>query len=182
MDSQTQEYQQNAQDQEGNQELGGENPQTFDEWLGTLPKEQAETARNLYQKQLEALISTVKATRKERDDFAKKLRDVAKNPQLDELKSQISEMAARLENESRRAQFFEQALTVDCNNPRAAYLLAKSGEMFEEDGKPDWKAIREEAPQLFGQVPRPSTNGGSGTNSQPHRITMDDFIRRKAKE
>jgi len=154
-------------------------PETFEAFLEGQP----EKIKALYTSHSEALLNTVKATREERDNFKKQIKELAKGQaEGSEAKSQLEQMAAQLEKTERRAAFLEEAMNpaVQCKNARAAFLLAEAENLFDKKGNPDWAAIKREAPELFG-VPTANANAGNGTQEKPtpHQ-TMNDFIRSKA--
>lgn len=159
------------------QETEGEMPASFEEFLEAQP----EAVKALYNSHSEALLNTVKATRSERDDMAKKIRELTKGmAEGSEAKRQLEEMSAALEKAEKRASFLEDAMKpeLQCRNAKAAWLLAEAGNLFDRKGQPDWQAIRAEAPELFG-VASANANAGNGTGKPPApQKNMNDFIRR----
>jgi hypothetical protein len=162
-----------------------QNPETTSETFETWIAGQDEKVKGLYQTHITGLQNTVKATRAERDDYAKKLREAAQ--QLEKgsaAEKQISEMAASLEAAQRKAQFIEDAVNpeIGCRNTKAAFALANANNLFTKTGAPDWAAIKEMAPEIFGKAPTTNANAGAGTqNGSPNGGTMDDYIRRRLK-
>ena len=158
-------------------EPASETPKDFETWL----QGQDETVKDLYGKHSEALLNTVKATRKERDDFAKQIKELAKGQaEGSEARKALDEMSARLETSERRAAFLEDAMKpeVQCRNARAAWLLAEAEGLFDKKGNPDWASIKREAPELFG-VPVANANAGQGTQQPPNpHKDMNTFIRK----
>lgn len=157
----------------------GATPQTFEQFLEAQP----EAVKALYNSHSEALLNTVKATRDERDQFKKQIKELAKGQaEGSEAKRQLEAMEAQLEKTERRALFLEDAMKpeIQCRNPRAAWLLAEAEGLFDKKGLPDWAAIKQEAPELFGQ-PVAKANAGEGTQKAPtpHR-DMNAFIRKSA--
>lgn len=157
----------------------GVTPKSFEEFLEAQPEE----VKTLYQSHSEALLNTVKATRDERDQFKKQIKELAKG-QADgsEAKKQLEAMEAQLERTERRAAFLEDAMKpeVQCRNPRAAWLLAEAEGLFDKKGLPDWAAIKRDAPELFGQ-PVANANAGQGTQQKPNpHKDMNAFIRKAA--
>lgn len=157
----------------------GATPKSFEEFLEAQP----EDVKSLYQSHSEALLNTVKATRDERDQFKKQIKELAKGQaEGSDAKKQLEAMEAQLEKSERRASFLEDAMKpeIQCRNPRAAWLLADAEGMFDKKGLPDWTAIKREAPELFGQ-PVANANAGNGTQEKPapHR-DMNAYIRKAA--
>lgn len=154
-------------------------PASFEEYLKGQPKE----VQDLYETHVTGLKHTVDATRKERDEFSRQLRDAAKSVEKgSKLEGQLTDLATKLEEANARANFYEVAPSMECKNPKVAFAVMTSLQLTTRSGEPDWKAIKEAAPELFGKV---STNAsaGSGTLQQeiktdPH-AGMNDFIRRK---
>lgn len=162
----------------------GDGPKTWEEYVASLPEDQKSVVTSLYEAQNSALLKTVKATRQERDTFADQLRDAAKKLEKgSEAQTQLLEHVAALEEANRRADFYEAAPFQECKNPKAAYAIAKASNLFvKATGLPDWKAIKEEAPELFGPVTKPKGKGaaGAGTDDKPRGTTINQFIRAKA--
>lgn len=173
MDNQQQEQKPTEQPKEG------VTPKTFEEFLEAQPEE----VRTLYQSHSEALLNTVKATRDERDQFKKQIKELAKGQaEGSEAKKQLEAMEAQLEKTERRAAFLEDAMKpeIQCKNPRAAWLLAEAEGLFDKKGLPDWAAIKRDAPELFG-APVAKANAGEGTQQPPNpHKDMNAFIRTAA--
>ncbi len=162
---------------DGGNGAGATQALTWETWL----EGQDEQVRTLIQKQTEGLLNTVKATRSERDDLAKQIKDLAKKQaEGSDARRALDEMSAKLETTERRAAFMEEAIKpeVQCKNPRAAFLLAEAENLFTKRGDPDWAAIKAAAPELFGTVSA-NANAGTGTQKPPTPAqNMNDFIRK----
>ncbi len=177
---QTQGGQQSGQQTQG-QQNGAQTP-TWDSDLAALSPE----ARARYDAHVQGLRNTVQATRGERDGLQQKLADLTKALGKDtpeEARRLLGEMQSELETTSRRAAFYEEAgkPEIGCTNPRAAFLVAQSEQLFDRRGNPDWAAIRQAAPELFQTTQRlPAGNAGSGTGQQPPSGNVNDWIRRQA--
>jgi len=153
-------------------------PQSFEGWLDT----QDEPIINLYQEHIKGLKNTVSATRQERDDLAKQLKDLAgKADKGSEMEKALNENIQKLEIAERRARFIEDAIKpeIGCRNPKAAWLLANADGLFDRKGSPDWAAIKDAAPEIFGK-PNASGNAGTGTEKPPNKNDMNTFIRAAA--
>lgn len=167
-----------------NQTDPGAIPETFDSWLAKQSEETRKVVQPLYQERLTALENTVKATRKERDDFSRELRTTAGKLAADsDEKKLLLEKADNYDEANRRADFYEQAPANECRNAKAAYAIAKSQDLFTKSGLPDWKQIKMEAPELFGQPTnlKPRKTAGSGTDAAPTNAgSMNDWMRKRA--
>lgn len=171
----------NAQ-QESNENQQHEQPKDFAAWLDAQPDEIKTIAQPLFENHVKDLQSAVKATRRERDDFAKQLRDATRGMEDNsKLKSDFEKLASNLEESNRRADFFEEAPAQECRNPKAAYAIAVTNDLFNKHGAPDWKEIKTLAPELFGakNVVKKRTAGSGSENGQTSG-SMSDWIRRAA--
>lgn len=151
-------------------------PATFDEYLATQP----ETVRALADTYANGLKSALNSEREERKTLAKQLRDAtAKAEQGSATAKALEEISGQLANTERRAAFFESALTANCINPKAAYLVASAEGLFRKDGSPDWAALQTTVPELFRRAGQ--ANAGAGTVTPAvAKASMNDFIRRSA--
>lgn len=160
------------QDQTNNQQN-----ETFGSWL----EKQDEAVRRLYTEHTTGLQNTVKATRQERDDLAKQIKDLSSKAEKgSEMEKSLTEMSAKLEQAERRVLFAEEAVMpeIGCSNPKAAFALAVTDDLFKRDGSPDWVAIKAAAPELFGKS-KVKSNAGDGTDTEPAAARdMNKFIRR----
>ena len=152
-------------------------PLTFDGWLNG----QDETVKALVEQRFEALQNTVKATRTEREDLAKQLRDATKKlEEGSDARLALEGLSEQLELEQRRAAFYEDAARPElgCTNPKLAYLGAQEISAIDGKGRVSWDAIKTAFPELF-RAPHVSANAGDGTGRQPPAArSMNDFIRR----
>jgi hypothetical protein len=156
-------------------------PENFTDFI----KAQPEKIQLLFESHEKGLKNTVEATRKERDDLSKQLRDAAKNVEKgSKLEAQLQELAGKLDNANARATFYEMAPLMECRNPKAAFAIMAELDLKTRSGEPDWKSIKEAAPELFGKAGA-TANAGAGTQQQtlksdPHTV-INDFIRGKGK-
>jgi hypothetical protein len=155
-------------------------PQTWDAFVATLPAE----AKVLYEGHITGLTNTVKATRAERDAFQERVKAITTALGQDpaDVKRRLDELTAELERAERRGTFTEQAIQpeIGCRNPRVAYMVAEAQNLWTRRGDPDWAAIKQAAPELFGPAVARG-HAGTGTNAPPAtKTTMNDFIRRAA--
>lgn len=131
----------------------------FDAFLQTQP----DTIKGLYASNVSGLKTALESERESRKKLSEQVKTLS--PQVEkgsELEKQLTEMVKRLEeaeqreaDSNRRAKFAEQAIRpgVGCSNVKAAYALATSEKLFNSEGDPDWKALRQLAPELFRQKP-----------------------------
>lgn len=121
-------------------------PKSFEEWLSS----QDDEVRELYEQHTSGLKSALEKEKEARKSLSQQLKElVPKAEKGSELEQKLTETVSRLESAERRALFAEQANQVECVNPKAAYALAVSEDLFDENGQPEWKKIKEIAPELF---------------------------------
>ena len=153
---------------------------SFDDWYASLPddgKKMADPARDHFTR----MQGAIKNARAERDRFAQELRDAtSKLDAGSKEKERLEQLASSAEEANRRADFFEDAATYECRNAKAAYAVAVSSGLFSKSGQPDWKAIREAAPELFGKQASRQTAGAGTNNDTIQQGGMSDWIRQKA--
>lgn len=162
--------------QEGKQEVV--TAENFEAWLEKQPNE----VKVLYEGHVQGLKNTVTATRAERDDFKHQLTAAIKKAEKgSEVEAQLQDALGKIEAAERKATFMEEALRpeIGCRNPRTAYALAISEELFLKTGAPDWTAIKTMAPELF-QASKTKGNSGAGTGESVQTTDMNAIIRRSA--
>ncbi len=158
--------------------------ESFGKWLESLSDEQKSVGMPLYESDVQGLKNTVQALRDEKKELSDSLREAIKNAGQDtDLKEKLTDLQEKVENANKRAGFYEQSLQAGCRNPKLAFVLAKTDDLFKRDGSPDWGAIKESAPELFGKPSSTKNNAGEGTDddvpgSKPK--TMNDWIRKEA--
>ena len=154
-------------------------PASFDEWVKAQPPE----IMSLIDGHIEGLKNTVQATRRERDDLAKQLREAAKGlEQGSDARKALETMTAQVEAAEVRAAFYEDAAKpeIGCTNARLAYIAAQQDGLIDSRGRTNWEKLRQTYPELFRRA-APTTNAGAGTaNAQPATGGMNAFIRRSA--
>jgi hypothetical protein len=159
---------------------GTPNPDEFADFQEFLAK-QPENIRKLYDTDVQGLKNTVAATRQERDDFAAQVKELAKSAGKDtELQTKLNDMSAKIEAANRKADFMEQAPAMECKNAKAAYALMLADNLFDRKGQPDWAALKQAAPELFGKRTA-KTNAGEGAGDPPVSGSMNDWIRQQAR-
>ncbi|GAP07120.1 hypothetical protein ATHL_01988 [Anaerolinea thermolimosa] len=137
----------------------------FENWL----ENQDETVKMLIQERFTRLENTVKATRQERDTLSRELKELSKRVEADsEAGRKLSEIQKQLEEAEKKVHFYQEVHKQGVSNSTAAYALVTAFNLWDESGNPDWKKLREIAPELFKTAL--SSNAGSGTSS---RLTED---------
>lgn len=178
----------NTENEEQENEEQAAVPTSWDEYVAGLPEDQKEVVTKLYEDKNKGLLNTVKATREERDTFATQLRDAAKKAEKgSEAEKLYTEQANQLEQANKRADFYESAPSHECKNPKVAFKIAMSDNLFTKKGEPDWEAIKKEAPELFGTAVEPPRKpigrggAGEGTDKKPVAArSMSELIREAA--
>ncbi|NPV85992.1 MAG: hypothetical protein HPY45_08300 [Anaerolineae bacterium] len=155
--------------------------ETFETWLD----KQDEKVKALYSAHITGLKNTVSATRQERDELAKQIRELAgKAEKGSEAEKALKDISARLEAAERRAAFLEEASKpeIGCRNPKAAYAVAIAEGLFNsKTGLPDWETLKKIAPEFFGVKPAGSGNAGDGAGGNAEgKFDMNAAIRRAA--
>jgi len=158
---------------------GGQQAASFEAWIGTQP----ENVRELITGHEKGLKSALETERTSRGDLEGQLRvmakDAAKTP---ELQRSLTEMADKLAETDRRADFYDTAHAAGVTNLKLAYMCAVKDELFDKKGNVNFETLKTNYPELFAGVkPAPRGNAGAGTGSnQPAGGGMNDFIRRSA--
>jgi hypothetical protein len=168
--------------QEAGKEAPGATPPTYDDWIA----KQDPATKDLVTKRMEKLDATNKAIRKERDDMQGRFEGVKKlfGSDPEKAKQEMDKLSDDYKAAQQRIEFLEDATReeIQCLNPAAAWLVAKGKNLFNSKGAPDWKAVREEAPELFGKR-TVRTHGGDGTgDTTPKTATINDAIRDRIRE
>ena len=152
---------------------------TWDEWLAT----QDETAKTLYSAHTEGLLNTVKATREERDALKDQMKALSKSQAAgSDVQKELDAVITKLEASERHSAFLEEATRPEvlCRNPKAAWLIAQAGDLFDKRNNPNWAAIKVAAPELFGALTS-KANAGAGTKDDlSPTASMNNFIRAAA--
>lgn len=160
---------------------GKEEGTTFESFEAFLEKQPAEV-KALYESHTSGLKNAVSATRKERDDLSRQVKELLKSAEKgSDLERQLNEFQGKLDSAERRASFAEDAIKpeIGCTNVKAAFAIAQADDLFTRSGSPDWEAIKRAAPELF-QKPGTAGNAGAGTNQGQPKEDMNSIIRRMA--
>lgn len=155
---------------------------TFETWYAGLEA----THKALFDSHVQGLKMALSSERTQRADLARQVKDLAtKAEKGSDLEKQLNGVQASLQAAERRATFAEDALRpeVGCVNAKAAYALAIAEDLFDRQGRPDWAALKQTAPELFrrtGAGSAGSVDGGAGNAGGQPRVTMNEIIRRAA--
>lgn len=154
-------------------------PASWDEFYESLTPE----VQALYDGHVQGLSNSVRATRDERDNIKNELKALGQllGSDANGAKAKVEALLEQVDRSERRVAFLEAAVKpeIGCRNPGLAFLLAETNGLFTGRGDPDWAAIREAAPELFG-APAPKGGAGSGTGTPPPaKTSMNDWIRRQ---
>jgi hypothetical protein len=166
--------------QSGQDQQSGGTPFVYDAWLAQQPDD----VRAGLEAHTQGLRNTVQATRQERDDLARQLRDAAKGATGD-TKAQLDKLMTDLEAANARADFYQEAgrPEIGCTNAGLAYIAAEQAGLIDKRGRVNWAEMRKQYPELFraAQQQPPAGHAGTGTGgTPPAQATMNDFIRRSA--
>jgi len=159
-----------------NQDTGQDAP-TWENILEGLPEEQ----QALYEGHTQGLRSALESERRAHKDLAGQLREATQQAEEgSELRTQLEQLEAQLEEQTRRADFATEAHSQGVANVRLAWLAAQEFDAINRRGQINWQALREGAPELFAQQPAARGNAGNGTKAPPATTGMNAFIRRSA--
>jgi hypothetical protein len=133
----------------------------FEKWL----ESQTPEVKTLIQERFSVLERTISATREERDSYSKDLKDLAKKVEKgSEAETKIAELSDKLVKTERKYTFLEKATAEGCVRPSVAFAVASHENLWDNQGEPDWKRIKESAPELF-KVSNLKSNAGAGTKT-----------------
>jgi len=127
--------------------------ETFEDFLNTAD----DAVKELYKKHTDGLNSALDKERTSRKDLEKQMKDLLpKAEKGSELERELAEKVRLLEEADkkyseieRRAKFAEEASSEKCVNTKAAYALAATEGLFNENGTVKWKELKTLAPELF---------------------------------
>jgi hypothetical protein len=151
---------------------------TFDTWQSSLPDEQ----KSLIESHTKGLKSALEAERGSRKDLEKQVRELAaKAEKGSDAERQLTELANKIQESDRRADFFDAAHRAGVTNLKLAYLTATMEDLFDRKGNADFEAMKKQFPELFGVRKSPAGNAGEGTDGgTPAPADMNARIRRLA--
>lgn len=150
----------------------------FDTWL---PK-QDEKVRALIDGHTKGLKNALDSERGSRKDLEKQVRDLAtKAEKGSDAEKQLTELADKLSDSDRRADFFDAAHKVGVSNLKLAYITAKEEDLFDKKGNVDFASMKKSFPELF--VGKKTVNGSAGDGTDDTTTVQTDMnarIRRAA--
>lgn len=154
----------------------------FDTWLG----EQPEHVRKGYESKTQGLHSALEKERTTAKDLSKEMKRLSGLAEKgSEAQKALDEMSTRLERAERERDFIREASKpeIGCLDPDTAFLVATAKDLFKRSGEPDWTAIKQASPALFGtRTKTPPGNAGSGNGSPPaQKVGMNEWIRQAAR-
>lgn len=173
------------QQQVGSQQQGTNGQQqqqapTFDQWLATVD----DGVKTLIDGHTKALKTALESERNERKGLEKQVRDLAKGAEKDsDAQKKLMELADKMSETDRRAEFYELAHAAGVTNLKLAYLVAVQDEMFDRHGDPNMERLKQSYPELFAAARTASVQGNAGAGTQNQQQAgggMNDFIRRSA--
>ena len=177
-----QEMKKGAQQGAGEGAVAGGTPADFDTFMKTQPEE----IQKLYGDHTAGLKKALSSEREQGKNYQKRLEGITKllGSDPEKAKQEMDKLAEENKASQARIEFLEDAMKpeIECLNPAAAWLVAQGKGLFRSNGTPDWKSIREEAPELFGKR-TVRTHGGDGTGEEaPKKWNINDAMREKMKE
>ena len=168
------------QSQQQQQQAAGEILASWDEYVATLKPE----VKTLYETHTAGLKSALQSERQQRSELAKQIQMLSKQAaEGSDLKKSLEGMTAKLESETQRADFYEQAVRpeIGCSNPFLAFIVAREADAIDGKGRINWDTIKQQAPELFKPKSPPPASAGAGTSNPPAaKSSMNDFIRAAA--
>lgn len=142
---------------------GSENQFVYDEWFKGLDEATQKGLSGHFDETTKGLKSALESERASVRELNKQLKELtSKAEKGSELERQLTEISGRLTESEQRAAFYDAAVAAGCVNPRLAYLAAKDGGLFLQNGQPNIEAVKQAHPQLF---EKPVTGAGGGAGS-----------------
>lgn len=154
-------------------------PASFESWLGA----QDAAVKALYAEHTKGLKGALETERAQRNDLTKQLKELGSRLGKGTTeREEIERLQAQVEATSRERDFIDEAIgpEINCIRPKLAYLLADKEKLWDRYGNPDWKRIREEAPELFRPTGRAGSADGGAGQGQRRTTDMNTLIRRAA--
>lgn len=174
----------NDQDKGKKDNESGKTFATFDAWFQSLD-DGGKALAGPAKEHFERVHQTLRTVREERDEFQKQLKQAtSKLKEGSEERATLEQLSTELDKANQRADFYEEAPTHKCLNPKAAYALALSENLIDAKKGVDWKALAEQAPELFGEakkkLPNKKTAGEGQGSERSSGLSMNDWIRSQA--
>lgn len=155
-------------------------PQSFEVWLDGQP----DTIKELYKGHTSGLKSALEKERESNKELTKQIKGLSsKMEEGSDAKKALDDIASKLDTESNRADFYEEASGKGVVDLKLAWLAVQAeAEDLIRKGRVNFDELKARHPQLFTQQqPVPRSNAGSGAGQQPGAPGgMNDFIRKAA--
>ncbi len=167
----------NADQQNGTDgEQGGETP-TWEGVLAGLP----EDAQGLFAAHVAGLKSALESERGQRRTLAGELRTATGAlKEGSEAREALEGLTGKLELAERRADFVTAAVVAGVRDVGLAWLAALELDAFDRKGEPDFVALKEAHPALFGGAAAGNAGSGTGRGVESGE-DMDTLIRRRVR-
>lgn len=151
---------------------------TFETWLG----KQDEKVKGLLDGHTKGLKTALETERETRKSLEKQVRDLATKAQAgSDAQKQLTELADKIAEGDRRADFYDAAHKAGVTNLKLAYTVAVTDDLFDKKGNVDFGKLKTAYPELFGVKKAPAGNAGDGTDGSTNTaIDMNARIRRVA--
>lgn len=156
---------------------GGSAP-TWDSYYGGLDDQ----TKGLLDSHVQGLKNGLDAERSQRKDLEKQIKDLqGKAEKGSELEQSLAAMSQKLEQESLRADFYEEASKAGVKNTKLAFITAQAEGLFDSRGRCNWDALKTQFPELFGAPEKKPGGGDAGSGAgQNQGGNMNAFIRQAA--
>ncbi len=136
----------------------------FEAWM----KEQSEEAQEGLKTYESGLKTALTKERDNRGDLEKELREAAKKAEAgSEAQKRLTEMADKLADKEREADFYRDAPGKGVVSLELAFIAAESAGLFDSRGRMNWDALKERYPELFAKP-------GGGGNPRPGAGARDE--------
>lgn len=161
-------------------DTGATEPESFEDWVKTLPEEH----QTRFNTRIQSLDRALKSERESVKTLKENLKAASRAAKDDPaLKAQIDEMRNNLEVEGYRNSFYESAHREGVADLKLAWLAALDAELVDEKGAVDFAGLKKAHPGLFASTTAkvPPVNGGANgaaTGGISGNAQMNMLIRR----
>ena len=159
-------------------DAGQGTPEPHAAWYEALPAEAKAQADAYFDVKAAGLKSALDSEREQRKTAQARLAEAIEKATGAE-KAALQKVSTDLEAANARADFFADAIEAKIADPRAAWAIIKEYGYFDRKGAPDFAALREHHPRLFGpDTHQANAHGGAGQGSGVGApLTMDELMR-----
>jgi len=156
----------------------GEETMSFETWI----IKQDEKVKGMLDSHTKGLKTALDTERGNRKELEKQVRELAgKAEKGSDAEKQLTQLADKLTESDRRADFFDAAHKAGVTNLKLAYTVAATDDLFDKKGNADFGKLKEAYPELFGVKKAPAGNAGEGTEGRNELAAdMNSRIRRLA--